>query len=88
MGENLIELHHVNCKTTFLVSWFWDYFSDAVSAVEENESNQVDILLQFNLVFLSDEVKALLDQELGLDGKKRFSKLNCGRKTFRLTSDS
>ena len=64
MGENLIELHHVNCSTTFLASWFWDDFSDAIPAIEENESNQVDILLQFNLVFLSDEVKALLDQEL------------------------
>ena len=40
----------------------------------------MDILLQFNLVFLSDEVKALLDQELGLDWKKRFSKLNYGKK--------
>ena len=55
-------------------------FSDAIPAIEENESNQVDILLQFNLVFLSDEVKALLDQELGLDWKKRFSKLNYGKK--------
>ena len=55
-------------------------FFDAIPAIEENESNQVDILLQFNLVFLSDEVKALLDQELGLDWKKRFSKLNYGGK--------
>ena len=57
-------------------------FSDAIPAIEENESNQVDILLQFNLVFLSDEVKALLDQELGLDWKKRFSKLNYAREIW------
>ena len=82
MGENLIELHHVNCSTTFLVSWFWDDFSEAIPAIEENETNQVDILLQFNLVFLSDEVKALLDQGLGLDWKKRFSKLNYGKKIW------
>ena len=57
-------------------------FFDAIPAIEENESNQVDILLQFNLVFLSDEVKALLDQELGLDWKKRFSKLNYGKRIW------
>ena len=57
-------------------------FSDAIPAIEENESNQVDILLQFNLVFLSDEVKALLDRELGLDWKKRFSKLNYAREIW------
>ena len=57
-------------------------FSDATPAIEEKESNQVDILLQFNLVFLSDEAKALLDQELGLDWKKRFSKLNYGKKIW------
>ena len=88
MGENLIELHHVNCSTTFLASWFWDDFFRCYSSNwrKRVKSGGYFVAIQFGLFIWWSE--SFTRSRTGIRLEEKIFEIKLRKGDLRLTSPS